>query len=88
VAARYQIPIGNQPLKSHDVNTFFNSLSAAQKKQNQETEALQSDGHSKTNEYLNKQNTLRLEINGIEMQRTNIEKGIVSYILPQGSKLF
>ncbi|KAF8505241.1 hypothetical protein BU17DRAFT_57979 [Hysterangium stoloniferum] len=67
----------HSPLEVEQVAEFCTRLSDIQKKQNQDTESLQSDGSSKTAEYQAKLQTLNLEAGGLRMQKDTVRAQIV-----------
>jgi DNA repair protein RAD50 len=70
----------HSPLEVEHIAEFYTRLSDIQKKQNQDTESLQSDGNSKIAEFQTKLQTLRLELGGLRMQKDTVRSQIVSII--------
>ncbi|KAF8586295.1 hypothetical protein K439DRAFT_1341218 [Ramaria rubella] len=60
------------PLEANTVAEFYSRLMELQKKQNQDTETMQTDGRAKTAEYQRKLQNLRVEYSGIRLQKDTV----------------
>lgn len=69
------------PLQTQEIADFYNRLVDFQKKQNQDTDTLQTEGRSKNDEYQRKLQDLRVEYSRIRLQKDTIREQIVCDML-------
>lgn len=74
------------PLQTQEIADFYNRLVDFQKKQNQDTDTLQTEGRSKNDEYQRKLQDLRVEYSRIRLQKDTIREQIVCDMLTKAFK--
>ena len=71
----------HSPLEADKAVEFSTRVAELQKKQNQDTESLQTDGRAKNEEYQQKLQNLRADLTSIRLQKDNNRSLIVSNFL-------